>query len=177
MTSFTTFPARTARALFAALALTAAIAAPASAHGYKLGSLEIGHPWSRAMPPGARTGVGYLTLANHGAEADRLVSASSPVAAEVQIHELAINDGVMTMRQLDGGLEIPANGEAKLAPGGLHMMLVGVKQPFREGEMVPLTLTFEKAGTVEVQLKVDAMGAKGAPAAAEDHSGHAGHGG
>jgi len=177
MTSFKRFPARTARALFTAVALAAAFTAPASAHGYKLGSLEIGHPWSRAMPPGARTGVGYLTVANHGAEADRLVSASSPAADEVQIHEMAINDGIMTMRQIEDGLPIPAGGEAKLAPGGLHMMLVGVKQPFREGEMVPLTLTFEKAGTVDVQLKVDAMGAKGAPAAAEQHGGHEGHGG
>lgn len=163
------------RGIAVAAALTTAAAA--SAQGYKLGSLEIGHPWSRAMPPGARTGVGYLTVANHGAQADRLVSAASPAADKVEVHDMSITDGVMTMRRMEGGLDIPAGGEAKLAPGGLHMMLVGVKQPFREGEMVPVHLTFEKAGTVEVQLEVGAMGAKGAPDAPAPAGGHEGHGG
>ncbi len=161
---------RSTRLLTAGLAALLLAAGPASAHGYKAGSIEIGHPWSRAMPPGARTGAGYLTLENKGAEADRLVSASSPAAADVSVHEMSMTDGVMTMRAIEGGLAIPAGGETTLAPGGLHLMLTGVKEPFREGQMVPLTLVFEKAGRVDVELKVDAMGARGTKV--EDHSAH-----
>ncbi|RIY03454.1 copper chaperone PCu(A)C [Aureimonas flava] len=164
------FPLSPARRLAApatavCLALAAVAPAPAFAHGYKIGAIEIGHPWSRAMPPGARTGAGYLTLANHGTEPDRLVSITSPAATEVQVHDMSVKDGVMTMRQVEGGLAVPAGGEARLAPGGLHLMLLGVKEPFREGQMVPLHLTFERAGAVDVELKVDAMGAPGAHAA------------
>jgi len=155
----------------ALLSVAAALAGPslgsslASAHEYKAGSIEIDHPWSRAMPPGAKTGVGYLVLKNEGKGADRLTSITSPVATAVEVHDMSITDGVMTMRKVDGGLALPPGEEAKLAPGGLHLMLVGVKEPFREGQVIPLELSFEKAGTVEVQMKVDAMGAKGEHAA------------
>ncbi|WP_061932671.1 copper chaperone PCu(A)C [Aureimonas sp. AU22] len=162
------FSGRLAGAILSSILAAALLApAPSSAHEYKIGAIEIGHPWSRAMPTGARTGAGYLVLSNKGTESDRLVAISSPVAEQVQIHDMAIKDGVMTMRRIEDGLPIPAGAEARLAPGGLHLMLLGVKQPFQEGQMVPLELTFEKAGAVEVQLKVDAMGAKG------EHSAHA----
>ncbi|MBB3935096.1 copper chaperone PCu(A)C [Aureimonas phyllosphaerae] len=151
----------------AALGAVSTLPSLAAAHEYKVGSIEIGHPWSRAMPPGARTGVGYLVLKNDGTNADRLVSVSSPAATSVEVHDMSITDGVMTMRKVEGGLDLTPGSEAKLAPGGLHLMLVGVKEPFKEGQMVPLDLTFEKAGTVEVQLKVDAMGAK------SEHTAHA----
>lgn len=156
-----------------ALALTAALSigallsgSPALAHGFKAGSIEIGHPWSRATPPGARTGAGYLTLSNAGSADDKLVSASSPSAEKVEVHEMSITDGVMNMRRVDG-LAIPAGGSAALAPGGYHLMLMGIKAPFKEGQMIPVTLTFEKAGSVEVQLQVDKMGATGP---AHDHA-------
>ncbi len=122
--------------LLAGALVTAILVPGASAHGYKVGAIEIGHPWSRAMAPGARTGVGYLSLANHGADVDRLVSVSSPAADGVSIHDMSVDNGVMTMREVQGGLAIPAGGEAKLAPGGLHLMLTGVKEPFKEGQMV-----------------------------------------
>lgn len=153
------------RVVFLSVAATLAAPPLTSAHEYKAGSIEIDHPWSRAMPPGAKTGVGYLVLKNEGTGADRLTSITSPVATAVEVHDMSITDGVMTMRKVDGGLALPPGGEAKLAPGGLHLMLVGVKEPFREGQMIPLNLTFEKAGTIEVQMKVDAMGAKGEHAA------------
>ncbi|MBB3999484.1 copper chaperone PCu(A)C [Aureimonas pseudogalii] len=147
--------------LFAAGLLLAALAGPAAAHGFKVGAIEIEHPWSRATPPGARTGAGYLAMSNAGPQADRLVSARSARAETVEVHRMSVTDGVMTMRRVEDGVEIPAGGTAALAPGSLHLMLMGLKAPLREGEMVPVTLTFEKAGEVEVELQVEAMGTKG----------------
>ncbi len=132
----------------------------AHAHDVKVESIGIEQPWSRATPPGARTGAGYLALSNSGTEADRLVAAASPMAEKVEVHEMKIVDGVMNMKQVAGGIEIPAGGEAELAPGGFHLMLIGIKEPFKQGAMVPVTLTFEKAGSVEVELDVGSMGAK-----------------
>ncbi|KQQ91031.1 copper chaperone PCu(A)C [Aureimonas sp. Leaf324] len=151
---------RGATALVLACATLAAASMTAEAHEFKVGSIGIEHPWSRATPPGARTGAGYLALSNSGTETDRLVSAASPMAEKVEVHEMTIVDGVMNMSQVAGGIEIPAGGEAALAPGGFHLMLVGIKEPFKQGDMVPVTLTFEKAGSVEVELDVGSMGAK-----------------
>lgn len=151
---------RGAMALLLACATFAASSLAAEAHGFKVGSIEIEHPWSRATPPGARTGAGYLALSNSGSEDDRLVSAASPVAEKVEVHEMKIVDGVMNMKQVAGGIEIPAGGEAELAPGGFHLMLIGIKEPFKQGAIVPVTLTFEKAGSVDVELEVGSMGAK-----------------
>jgi len=131
----------------------------ALAHSYKLGSLEIGHPWARATPPTAPTGGGFLTITNKGTAADRLVSASSPAAASVQVHEMKMEGNVMRMRELANGLEIAPGATVTLAPGGLHMMMMGLKAPLKQGEKVPLTLVFEKAGTIDVEIAVEAMGA------------------
>ena len=145
-------------ALVAALVLLPGLA---SAHGFKLGDLEIGHPWSRATPPGAKVAGGYLTVTNHGTVPDRLVSVSSEIAGKAEVHEMAVKDGVMTMHPVDGGLEIPAGGKVELKPGGYHLMLMGLKQPTREGETFPATLTFEKAGSVTVEFQVEGMNAAG----------------
>lgn len=146
---------------------------PAFAHEYKIGSLEIEHPWARMTPAGAKVGGGYLTIENEGKEADRLVSATAEVAGRVEIHEMAVKDGVMTMRMLPDGLEIPAGGEAKLAPGGFHLMLMDLKQPLKEGESFKGTLTFAKAGTVNVSFKIEGMaGPKGSEAAGQDGHSH-----
>lgn len=167
------------RAAVLALAMAASPLA-AAAHDYKVGSIEIGHPWSRATPPGAATGAGYLQLTNEGAAADRLVSAASPAAAEVQIHEMRVNDGIMTMRQLPDGLAVPPGETVTLEPSSYHLMLMGLVAPLKAGERVPVTLRFERAGSVDVSLLVDQIG--GAPAA-PDHSamgamdGHGEHGG
>jgi copper(I)-binding protein len=131
----------------------------ASAHGYKLGTLEIGHPWARATPATAPTGGGFLSLKNTGTTPDRLLSASSPVAASIQIHEMKMEGNVMRMRELDGPLEIKPGETVTLAPGGMHLMMMGLKSPLKQGERVPLTLVFEKAGKIDVELMVMPIGA------------------
>ncbi len=138
----------------------------AAAHEFKIGAIEIGHPWSRATPPGAKVGGGYVTITNEGDTPDRLVAATFEGSASAEIHEMAVKDGVMTMRELADGLPIPAHETVTLAPSGLHLMFVGLKAPLVQGTEVKGTLTFEKAGTVEVAFAVDAIGAK---PKAEDH--------
>jgi len=144
--------------LLASVLLLAGIGA-ASAHSYKLGALEIGHPWARATPPTAPTGGGYLSVKNTGKTPDRLISVSSPAAEAVQVHEMKMEGNVMRMRELDGPLEIKPGETVTLAPGGMHLMMMGLKEPLKQGEKVPLTLVFEKAGKIDVELVVVAMGA------------------
>jgi copper(I)-binding protein len=147
------------RSLFLAFALLLASLGAASAHSYKLGALEIGHPWARATPPTAPTGGGFLSVKNTGTTPDRLVSVSSPAAGSVQVHEMKMEGSVMRMRELTGGLEIAPGATVTLAPGGLHLMMMGLKAPLKQGERVPLTLVFEKAGRIDVELAVVAIGA------------------
>jgi copper(I)-binding protein len=135
------------------------MASPAWAHDYKLGALEIGHPWSRATPSTAPTGAGYLSVKNTGATPDRLVSVSSPAAGAVQVHDMKMDGSVMRMRELESPLEIKPGETVTLAPGGMHLMMMGLKEPLKQGERVPLTLVFEKAGKIDVELAVEAMGA------------------
>ncbi|GGD94227.1 hypothetical protein GCM10011390_11190 [Aureimonas endophytica] len=145
-----------------ALALGVAFGASASsAHEFKAGSVEIEHPWSRATPPGAKVGAGYLGLKNEGSAADRLIGMASPAAERVEIHDMALDNGVMTMRPVTGGLEIPPGKTVTFKPSGLHLMLIDLKAPLKLGDKVPLTLTFEKGGKVDVYLQVDKMGATG----------------
>ncbi|WP_152045153.1 copper chaperone PCu(A)C [Aureimonas psammosilenae] len=129
----------------------------AFAHEFKAGSVEIGHPWSRATPPGAKVGAGYLTLKNEGSTPDRLVSATSPASAKVEVHEMAVKDGVMTMRPVTGGVEIPPGQTVAFKPSSFHLMLTDLKAPLKTGDKVPLTLIFEKGGAVEVYLQVEKM--------------------
>ncbi|MET3595136.1 copper(I)-binding protein [Mesorhizobium shonense] len=122
------------------------------AHEFKVGDIEIVHPWSQATPEGAKVAAGYLVLKNHGSSPDRLVSATGEVAGMTQVHEMAVDaNGVMTMKQLADGLEIPAGGEVALKPGSFHIMFMDLKQPVKKGQSFKGTLTFEKAGTVEVE--------------------------
>ena len=144
------------------LALAAAIAflaAPAIAHDYKLGSLEIAQPWTRATPSTAQTGGGFLTITNKGTTPDRLISARSPASDKVEVHEVKMDGNVMRMRELEKGLEIPAGATVMLKPGGYHIMFVGLKAPFAKDAKVPVTLVFEKAGSLDVELAVEALGA------------------
>ena len=131
----------------------------ADAHDYKLGTLEIGHPWARATPPTAPSGGGFLTVTNKGATEDRLISIKSPAAGAVQVHEMKMEGNVMRMREVEGGLAIPPGATVSLAPGGLHLMMMGLKQPLKQGDKVPMTLVFEKAGSIDVELVITAMGA------------------
>jgi copper(I)-binding protein len=152
------------------LAAAFGLMAPAVlAHDYKAGSLEIKHPWARATPKGASVAGGYMTIVNIGATADRLVGGSSPAAGKFEIHEMKMEQGVMKMRPLARGLEIKPGQTVEFKPGSYHLMFLQLKQPFEQGQRVKGTLTFEKAGTVEVEYAIEAIGA--APAA-----GHGGHG-
>lgn len=133
----------------------------------KADDLEISAAWARAMLPGQPAGGGYLSVTNKGAVADRLTGASSPTAGKVEVHEMKIENDVMVMRPVDGGLEIAPGATVELKPGGFHLMFMSVTEPFVEGGAVPVTLEFEKAGKVEVSLPVQAKGG-------DDHSGHGG---
>jgi len=154
---------------FACAALLAVLAAPAHAQEVKAGDLVITQPWSRATPGGAKIAGGFLTIENKGVAPDRLISGAGDIVGKVEIHEMAMNNGVMTMRPLDKGLVIEPGKTVKLAPGGYHLMLMDLKNPLKQGEKVPLELQFEKAGKVTVSLDVQGVGAQG-PAAA-GHSG------
>ena len=130
----------------------------AFATDYKLGALEIDQPWSRATPPTAPTAGGFLTITNRGTAPDRLVAARTAAAGQAQIHQKKMEGDVMRMRELENGLEIPPGATVKLAPGGYHLMLMQLKAPLKAGERVPVTLVFEKAGSIDVELDVQAMG-------------------
>ena len=145
------------------------LGAPAAAQEIKAGDLVITQAWSRATPGGAKIAGGFLTIENKGAAPDRLLSGSGDIAGKVEIHEMAMNNGVMTMRPLDKGLVIEPGKTVKLAPGGYHLMLMDLKQPFKQGDKVPVTLEFEKAGKVALSLDVRGVGTQ-APAG-HDHSG------
>ncbi|WP_417412205.1 copper chaperone PCu(A)C [Hoeflea sp.] len=144
-----------------AVVLSAAIlglsSAMVSAHDYKLGSLEIEHPFARATPPNAPVSGGYITIRNTGEEADRLISGEADFADRVEIHEMKMDGEVMKMRQLTDGLEIPAGGEVVLKPGGYHIMFIGIDSQFKDGENRNVKLTFEKAGSIEVDFTVQDM--------------------
>ena len=157
------------RTLACMVALVALLDAPAHAQEVKAGDLVITQAWSRATPGGAKIAGGYLTIENKGTAPDRLISGSGDVAGKVEIHEMAMNNGVMTMRPLDKGLTIEPGKTVKLAPGGYHLMLMDLKQPFKQGDKVPVALEFEKAGKVTLSLDVQGVGAQ-APAGG-DHSG------
>jgi len=143
-----------------------------AALAFKLGALEIIHPWSRATPSGAKIAAGYVVVKNDGAEPDRLVSATAEVAGSVAIHEMTTTNGVMTMRPVTGGVVIPAHGEIALKPGSYHLMLEDLKQPLKEGGNFKGTLTFEKAGTSDVIFFVESMGAKAPADGGHDHMDH-----
>lgn len=128
--------------------------APAGGEMAKAGDLEISGGFVKAMLPGQPVGGGFFTVKNNGASDDRLVSVTSPASGEVQIHEMAMQDNVMKMRQIKDGIAIPAGQTVKLEPGNLHLMFQKVKTPFKQGGNVPVTLTFEKAGKIELELPV-----------------------
>lgn len=152
--------ARASAVLLTAGALALPTLAAHSMDNQMVGALKLETPWTRATPGAAKAGGGFLTITNTGSEADRLTAAASPRAMKTEIHEMSVKDGVMVMRPVEGGVEIPAGATVELKPGGYHVMYMGIDKPFAEGESVPTTLTFEKAGTVEVNFAVEKVGAK-----------------
>jgi len=154
------------------LALAPLLLAPglALAHDFKVGEIEIDHPYTRAMLPGAKVGGGYLTITNNGAD-DRLVAIATARAGDAQLHEMKMDGEVMVMRELKDGVALPAGATVELKPGGYHIMFMNVDQSFKEGETIEATLTFEKAGSVDVEF---AVGPAAGAAAAKKHGDPAG---
>jgi copper(I)-binding protein len=136
----------------AAMGIT--LGSAAIAQNASVGSIKIENGYTRATAPGQHVAGGFLKIENKGA-ADQLISASSPVAGEVQLHEMAMDGNVMRMRQVKD-IALPANGAVELKPGGLHLMFINIKAPLTAGETVPVKLKFAKAGEVEVKLPVNA---------------------
>lgn len=155
------FQQRVGLAMLSLLILLLACVPAAIAHEFKVGDLEIEHPWSRATPPGAKVAGGYFTVVNKGSAPDRLLSISSDISDKAELHEMGVKDGVMTMRPVEGGLELPAGGKVALKPGAYHLMFTGLKRQPKQGEKFPATLTFEKAGSVKVEFAVEGMGETG----------------
>ena len=142
-----------------ALALSAmALAPPAtlSAHEYKAGSLVIEHPWSKPSPMAADVAAGFVKITNTGKEDDRLIKASAEISPNVQIHDMKMEGDVMKMVELPEGIVIPAGASVELKPMSLHIMFMNVKSQPMEGAMFKGSLTFEKAGEVPVEFKVEA---------------------
>ena len=134
----------------------------------KVGSLSIEAPWTRATPAGAKVGGGFMKITNTGKEADRLVGGSMPQAGRFEVHEMAVTNGVMTMRPLEKGLEIKPGQTVERKPGSFHVMFMDLKEPLAQGKPAKGTLKFEKAGTVEVEYHVAPVGAAN-PGTANQH--------
>jgi len=146
------------------LLLAAALALPAveaPAEDLTAGMITISNLWARATPKGATVGAAYLTLSNKGTNADRLVGVSSPGAGSVELHEMSMKNGVMSMREVAGGVEIKPGQTVVLKPNAYHIMLMDLKQPLVKGEHLMGTLEFANAGKVDVDFPIQAIGARG----------------
>lgn len=154
----------------AGLLLLAAGAGGLSAHNFHAGKLVVNHPWTRETAVGQADGGGFLAITNTGKTPDMLLSANSPVAREVQLHRMSMENGIMRMRPVEGGIAIPAGQSVALKPGSYHLMFIGLKQPMKRGSFVPATLRFRSAGTVHVRFAVQPVTATG-----PEETGHGGH--
>ena len=150
--------------VFASL-IAGVFATSSRAEDVKAGDLVISQAWTRATPGGAKTGGGFVTIENKGSAPDKLIGASADGAGKIEVHEMTTDNGVMKMRPVEGGLAIEPGKTVKLAPGGYHLMMMDLKSPLKQGDKMPLTLEFEKAGKVAVSLDVEGVGAKGPDAA------------
>ncbi len=164
------------RAMRVALLTFVALSASFSltlADGIKHGDLMIVDPWSKASIGKAKAGAAYFELVNNGEAVDRLIAVKTDAAKRPELHTHMMENNVMKMRQVDG-IEVAPGTPTVLKPGGPHVMLMGLKAPLKEGEMLALTLTFEKAGDVNVMVPILSARARGP--AGSDHVGH-NHGG
>lgn len=148
-----------------AVSLAQFLAGHVQAADYNVGSIHITQPWARATPKGASAGAAYMTVTNKGTTPDRLNCVSSDAAAKCQIHKMTMEDGVMRMRPVTGGLEIKPGQTVTLQPGSFHVMLVDLKHPLQLGNTVEAKLKFDNAGTVDVQYPIAAIGASAPPGA------------
>ena len=150
--------------------LLALAAGAAAAHEFKVGTLTVEHPWARASVDTSRPTAAYLNVRNDGDADDELIGVSSPAAGRAEIHQTKMENGVMKMLPT-GAIVIPAGQTLELKPGGYHVMLMDLKRPLREGDVLPLILTFRKAGNVEVEVSVEKIGAT---MGGQDHGEHGG---
>jgi copper(I)-binding protein len=148
----------------------------AAAQTYTVGAIEINNPWARATPKGASIGGAYMTIVNKGTETDRLVGISTTAADKSEIHQMVMDNGVMSMRPVQGGLEIKPGQTVVLSPGSFHLMLFGLKQPLMQGDKLKATLDFAKAGKIDLDYAIESIGAQGPSAAAGADHGAMGHG-
>ncbi|WP_019220882.1 copper chaperone PCu(A)C [Bartonella senegalensis] len=158
--AFAQYPLKKVIKNVAWILLFACINHPATAQQYKVGDIEILHPWTRETPRGIKVGSGYLYIINHSSTPDRLVSVSTNGVQATEIHSMAVVNDIMKMEKMHNGIEIPGNGEITLKPGGDHIMFMGLSQPFKLGDKINAKLTFEKAGTINVEFSVNATGEK-----------------
>ncbi len=147
------------------LALAQLAAANSQAKDFDVGSIHISQPWARATPKGASSGAAYMTITNNGKTPDRVACVSSDASAQCQIHTMTMDNGVMMMRPVEGGLEIKPGETVTLRPSSFHVMLVNLKHPLEAGNTLTATLKFDNAGTIDVQYPIAAIGAAapGAP--------------
>jgi periplasmic copper chaperone A len=157
---------RTAIVLITALSIWAGDALAAD---YSAGSIAVGNPWTRATPKGATVAGGYMTISNKGSAPDRLLGGSAAVAGRFEVHSMVMEQGVAKMRPVQGGLEIKPGETVELKPGSLHVMLMGLKQQLQKGQKVKGMLEFEKAGKVEIEYAVEAVGATAPAAGGHQH--------
>lgn len=141
------------RKTLSALFCSALLACPALAQEYHVGELYIDHPWARALPPVAPAGAAYLRIENRGDLSEKLVAAHTPVARKVEVHENIHADGLMKMQKIEE-LSITPGASVTFEPGGYHFMMFGLKQPLLAGERFPLTLVFENAGSIEMEVTI-----------------------
>lgn len=151
-----------------AVALMSA-AAPAQEHHRSM--LEIDHAWARATPPAAKIGAAYIEIRNTGPDPDRLLAVTTPVAEKAEVHKTERDGDILRMREIPV-LEVLGNDKAFLQPGGLHIMLTGLKEPLRAGSEFPLTLRFEKAGPIEIEVRVERNAPSHDPSIPSSSHGH-----
>jgi len=148
--------------LMATTVIACFINATAMATDYKVGSLEIGSPRSRATPKGSQTAIGYMTIKNNGTTPDRLIGGSVDVADHFELHVTTIENGIARMRELSD-IEIKPGQVVEFKPGGSHVMFVNLKHPLSKGEHINGTLVFERAGKVQIEYSVEEIGAQMSP--------------
>ena len=166
------FPASPLTAALAAIALSTVL--PASAHEATSNGVTVAHPWARATPGGSTVGVAYLEIKTADGVTDRLVSAASPAAGRAELHTHIKDGEVMRMRHVDT-IALKPGAALVFGPRGDHVMLMDLKAPLKAGDLIKLTLTFEKAGPIEVEATVEPVGAAG-PHGMDHQPGHEGHG-
>ena len=154
------------RPIFLLALVAATLPASSEQERYETGSVAIESVWARELPPVSENGAAYMTLVNGEDRPDRLTGASSPIAERVEIHIHEHAEGMMAMRRLDG-LDLPPGEQVRFAPGGLHLMLIGLGHPLEKGGRFTVRLEFALAPPIEIEVPVKAMGA--APAASRDH--------